>query len=72
MDSSSIPQDSTEKIITFVLDGIPFTGKLLKVYPTAHGHMMMAVQVNGWSINGKWYAAESDDSAVQVSVEALV
>lgn len=66
--------DSREdsRTVTFVLDGIPFMGKLLKMYPVRGGHLMMAVQVEGYAINGRWFAAENDDSAIQVSAEALV
>lgn len=60
------------KPVIFVLDGIPFTGTLLKLYTLGGGQIKAAVQVDGYAINGTYFKAEPDGSAVQVDATALV
>lgn len=57
--------------VTFILDGIPFTGIRLREY-TVGGIRKTAVKVTGYAVGGRFYEADSDDSAVQVDSELIV
>ena len=57
--------------VNFVLDGIVFTGVLLKRY-TFEGVERAAVKVAGYAVNGRYFEAADDDSAVQISATALI
>lgn len=57
--------------VTFILDGIPFTGIKLKEY-TVGGIKKTAVKVTGYAVGGNFYKANDDDSAVQIDSELIV
>jgi hypothetical protein len=58
--------------VTVQLDGIPFTGTLLKAYAQPNHDIILAVQVEYYEVYGRRFAAEANEVPLRVSASTLV